>query len=57
MELIHGGDVGGKDRYDLPALDAEIGDGRSELETSTVGVGPRVSGVAVDDGRAVAVDG
>lgn len=56
VEFVHGGSVGGHHGDDLGFLD-EGGDGGSQLETSTVGLGPGVGGGGVvDDGGAVAVD-
>jgi hypothetical protein len=56
VEFEHGGNIGGHDGDHLGSAD-EGGDGGSQLETSTVGLGPCVSGGGVvDDGGAVAVD-
>lgn len=56
LELVGGGDVGRHDGDDGACVDSEGSNGGSDFPAAGVGLGPSVSDVIEDDGRAVGVD-
>ena len=55
--LPGGGDVGGHDGDGVAAADPARGEARGEPPAAGPGLGPRMAAVAVDDGRALGIDG
>ena len=55
MELVHGGDVGRHDRHHVASPYAQRLDGRSHLETSTVGLRPGVGDGVINNRRAISI--
>ena len=55
--LPGGGDVGGHDGDGVAAPDPSRGEARGEPAAAAVGLGPGMAAVAVDDGRALGIDG
>ncbi|CAO2833111.1 unnamed protein product [Amaranthus hypochondriacus] len=57
MEFIRSRNVGSKNRDNITSLDTAGNERRGDLERSTVGIGPSIGGVGVNNGGAVAIDG
>ncbi|MNE28849.1 hypothetical protein D3C80_1223070 [compost metagenome] len=54
--LEHGRDIGGDDGNRIPLADAVPAQGRGELATAHLGLGPALAQGAVDQGRVVGID-